>query len=102
MTTYSWTRSIIVIAFVFGVVFVLVHHFFLHVVHGDNTDKYPQYWIKGANNMFSQVVSICLGTAAAYSLTQAVGNRNFMLRNINPFLELACSQTARWLRRNYR
>jgi hypothetical protein len=31
-----------------------------------------QFWIKGANNAFSQAVSICLGTAAAYSLTQAV------------------------------
>jgi hypothetical protein len=65
------------ISFTLGLGFVLGHHFFLHSVHDtgmgpDETAEFTQFWIKGASNAFSQAVSICLGTSAAYSLTQAV------------------------------
>ncbi|CAG8552389.1 12947_t:CDS:2 [Acaulospora colombiana] len=70
-TTHTWTRSIIIVSFLLAIIFALVHHFFLHAMRNHNADAYPQYWIKGASNAFSQAVSICLGTAAAYSLTQA-------------------------------
>ncbi|PVF92798.1 hypothetical protein CPB86DRAFT_159049 [Serendipita vermifera] len=69
--TQGWTRSIMVISLLVALGFVLGHHFYLNGLHGSDADGYPQYWIKGASNAFSQAVSICLGTAAAYSLTQA-------------------------------
>jgi hypothetical protein len=71
-TTHTWSRSIIFVSFILGIVFVLGHHLFLHAMHDDDIKTYPQYWIKGASNALSQVISICLGTTAAYSLTQAV------------------------------
>ncbi|PVF92459.1 hypothetical protein CPB86DRAFT_184000 [Serendipita vermifera] len=72
-TTQGWTRLIMIISLLLALGFVLGHHFYLKYLHGRDADRdrYPQYWIKGASNAFSQAVSICLGTAAAYSLTQA-------------------------------
>jgi hypothetical protein len=69
---HTWARSIIVISFTLALIFALGHHWFLHRVQNTNANKYPQYWIKGASNAFALAVSTCLGTAAAYSLTQAV------------------------------
>ncbi|PVF92458.1 hypothetical protein CPB86DRAFT_829976 [Serendipita vermifera] len=69
--TQAWTRSTMGISLLLALVFALGHHLYLNSLHGKDADKYPQYWIKGASNAFSQAVSICLGTAAAYSLVQA-------------------------------
>ncbi|PVF92457.1 hypothetical protein CPB86DRAFT_183917 [Serendipita vermifera] len=69
--TQGWTRLIMVISPLLALVFALGHHFYLGYLHGSDADRLPQYWIKGASNAFSQAVSICLGTAAAYYLTQA-------------------------------
>ncbi|PVF92799.1 hypothetical protein CPB86DRAFT_790788 [Serendipita vermifera] len=70
-TTHGWTRSVMVVSLLLALGFVLGHHFYLNDLHNSDANKYPQYWIKGASNAFSQAVSICLGIAAAYSLTQA-------------------------------
>jgi hypothetical protein len=67
-----WSIASIVGGFVIAVVLTVGHHTMLHYLHGRNIDEYPQVWIKGANNGFSNIFSIFVGLSSSSALTQIV------------------------------
>jgi hypothetical protein len=68
----SWSVACIVVGFVIAGELAVGHYIFLHYLHGRNIDEYPQVWIKGANNAFSNIFSIFVSLSAGSALTQIV------------------------------
>jgi hypothetical protein len=68
----SWSIASIVGGVFVALVLAIGHHIFLQYLHGRNIDAFPQVWIKGANNGFSNIFSIFVGLSAASALTQIV------------------------------
>jgi hypothetical protein len=67
-----WSVASIVGGVVIAVALAVGHHTVLRYLHGRNIDEYPQLWIKGANNGFSNIFSILVGFSASSALTQIV------------------------------
>jgi hypothetical protein len=67
-----WSIACIVGGFVVAAALALGHHTFLHHLHSRNIEDFPQVWIKGANNGFSNIFSIFVALSAGAALTQIV------------------------------
>jgi hypothetical protein len=67
-----WSAASIVGGFVIAGELTIAHYAFLHYLHGRNINEYPQVWIKGANNGFSNIFSIFVALSAGTALTQIV------------------------------
>jgi hypothetical protein len=67
-----WSIASIVAGFVVAAALAVGHHTFLYYLRGRNIEDFPQVWIKGANNGFSNIFSIFVALSAGSALTQIV------------------------------
>jgi hypothetical protein len=67
-----WSIASIVGGVVVALALAVGHHAVLQYLHGRNIEAFPQIWIKGANNGFSNIFSIFVALSAGSALTQIV------------------------------
>jgi hypothetical protein len=67
-----WSIANIVGGVVVAAALAVGHHTFLHYLREQNIEEFPQVWIKGANNGFSNIFSIFVALSVGSALTQIV------------------------------
>jgi hypothetical protein len=84
-----WSIACIIGGVVVAVALAVGHHAVLHYLQGRNIDEYPQVWIKGANNGFSNIFSIFVGLSVGTALTQIV-RRPLLMSRMTSLLNEGC------------